>query len=170
MGRIKKILASVAITAALFSSSTALAQDSKAWRLGIGGNIGTGLKDPFGLVLGVDAKLQKDFKGPVSGTLATGYSHFSVKDEYENFGSPYNVIPLKAGLKVFANKHFYLSGEVGAGFSTKDGVPTSFVWSPAVGWAFNTGLDLGIKYEDYTKFRTTKQLAVRIAYGFNLSK
>jgi len=170
MKEINRILVSAAVATVLLNFNVAFAQDSKAWRLGLGGNVGTGIRDPFGVVLGVDAKLQKDLKGPVSVTLAAGYSRFSVNDEYKNFGVTYNVIPLKAGLKVFANKHLYLSGEVGAGFTTNYKTSTSFVWSPSIGWAFTNGLDLGIKYEDYTKFHTTKQVAFRIAYGFKLSK
>ncbi|RXF68905.1 outer membrane beta-barrel protein [Arcticibacter tournemirensis] len=165
-----KLLTAASAIALLFSVTETKAQDSQAWRLGVGLNGGVGTKDPYGFVLGGDVKLQKDLAGPVSLTLASGFNHFFVKDEFDNVADPYNVVPLKAGVKAFLNKNFYVSGELGAGFGTDEGGETSFVWSPSIGWAFTNGLDIGVKYEDYTKYDPTKQVALRIAYGFNLSK
>lgn len=164
-----KLLTAVTAIALFFITTETKAQDSQAWRLGVGINGGVATDDPYGFVLGGDVKLQKDFAGPVSATLTTGYTHFFVKDDFDGYPA-YNVIPLKAGIKAFLSKNFYLGGELGAGFSTDEGVGTSFVWSPAIGWAFTNGLDIGVKYEDYTKYDNTKQVALRIAYGFNLSK
>ncbi|PRY48586.1 hypothetical protein B0I27_11445 [Arcticibacter pallidicorallinus] len=161
-------------TAAAFALGTLLfstnsnAQDSEAWRLGVGLNAGVATDDPYGLVLGGDLKLQKDFVGPVSATLTTGYTNFFAKDDF-NGVSDLGIIPLKAGVKVFVTPNFYVGGEVGAGFGTNDGAETSFVWAPAIGWGFGNGLDLGVRYEDYTKYNTS-QVALRVAYGFNLSK
>lgn len=171
MKRTSKLLTAVSAIALLFFTTSIKAQDSKNWRLGLSLNPGVATKDPYGFVLGGDLRLQKDFAGPISGTLTTGFTHFFVKDDFKDTPAdqPYNVIPLKAGIKAFLNKNFYLQGEAGAGFSTDDGMGTSFVWSPAIGWAFNNGLDVGVKYEDYTKYDATKQVALRIAYGFNLS-
>lgn len=157
------------------ASSTVNAQtvdDSQAWRIGISAQPGVATKDPYGFVIGGDVKLQKDFKGPLSWTLAAGYTHFDVKSDFENIAgvNSYGVIPVKTGLKAYVSPHFYVSGEVGAGFGTTSGAETSFVWSPSIGYSFNNGIDLGVKYEDYTKYSNTKQVALRIAYGFNLSK
>lgn len=167
-----KLLTAASAIALLFSVTETKAQDSQAWRLGVGLNGGVGTKDPYGFVLGGDVKLQKDLAGPVSLTLASGFNHFFVKDEFKDTPAdlPYNVVPLKAGVKAFLSKNFYVSGELGAGFGTDDWSETSFVWSPSIGWAFTNGLDIGVKYEDYTKYDPTKQVALRIAYGFNLSK
>lgn len=159
--------AAFALGALLFSTDSN-AQDSQAWRLGVGVSAGAATDDPYGLVLGGDLKLQKDFVGPVSATLTTGYTNFFAKDDSGR--SDLGVVPVKAGIKVFLTPNFYAGGEVGAGFGTNDGAGSSFVWAPAIGWGFGNGLDLGIRYEDYTKFDNAKQVALRVAYGFNLSK
>lgn len=165
------------LTAAAFALSTLFfttdtkAQDSQAWRLGVGLNAGASTDDNYGFVLGGDLKLQKDFVGPVSATLSAGYTNFFVKDDLERLGADdYGVVPVKAGIKVFLTPNFYASGEVGAGFETTGAKETSFVWSPSIGWGFGNGLDIGIKYEDYAKDFRPQQVALRVAYGFNLSR
>ncbi len=175
MKRTVKLLTGLSLMGLLFVNSETKAQtanDSEAWRLGVSVNPGIATKDPYGFVIGGDLRLQKDFVGPLSLTLTTGFTHFSVKDEFKNTLAdvPYNVIPAKAGLKAYISPHFYVGGEVGAGFATSNDMGTSFVWSPNLGYSFNNGIDIGVKYEDYTKFDNTKQVALRVAYGFNLSK
>ncbi|WP_374164896.1 hypothetical protein [Arcticibacter sp. MXS-1] len=166
-----KLLTVASAIALFFVTSESKAQDSKAWRLGVAVSPGVSTDDPFGFVLGGEAKLQKDFAGPLSGTLSAGYTNFFLKDKFDLPGNKdYGVIPVKAGLKGFLTKNFYLSGEVGAGFGTNEGAKTSFVWSPSIGWAFRNGLDVGVKYEDYAKDGYPQQVALRLAYGFNLSK
>jgi len=168
---IKLFTAAAFALGALLFSTNSNAQDSQAWRLGVGVSAGASTDDNYGLVLGGDLKLQKDFVGPVSATLSAGYTNFFVKDELEDLGaSDYGVIPVKAGIKVFLTPNFYAGGEVGAGFETSGAKETSFVWAPTIGWGFGNGLDLGIRYEDYTKDFRPKQVALRVAYGFNLSK
>lgn len=177
MKKTVKLLTALSFVGLLFSNIETKAQsatppDSQDWRLGVSVNPGVATKDPYGFVIGGDLRLQKDFVGPLSLTLTTGFTHFSVKDEFKNTPADmsYNVIPAKAGLKAYVSPHFYVGGEVGAGFATSNDMGTSFVWSPTIGYSFNNGLDLGVKYEDYTKFDNTKQVALRIAYGFNLSR
>ena len=153
---------------ALLTSTLASAQtDSKATRLGIGVSLGVPNND-FNFALGGDLRLQQDFSSNVSGLLSVGYTSFFPDDSnVDNFG----VIPLKAGLKVFPTNSLYISGEAGAGFGTNEGAGTSFVWSPGVGYAFNNGLDLSLRYEGFTKDGSTLgQTALRIAYGFRLGK
>lgn len=168
-----KLLTSACAIALMLITTQTKAQDSKAWRLGLSANPGVAIDDDaYGFVLGGDVRLQKDFTGPLSGMLTTGFTHFFLKDEYKDIpgAEGYNVIPVKAGLKGFLTRNFYLAGELGAGFSTNKGAETSFVWSPSLGWAFSNGLDVGVKYEDFTKTNYPQQIALRIAYGFNLSK
>ncbi|MDR6340982.1 hypothetical protein HNQ91_004055 [Filimonas zeae] len=160
----KKLLKPLcALVIVLFAAVAANAQ-SNALRLGIGLNAGMGTQDPNPFVLGGDLRLQQGFGNSVSGILTTGYTHFSKKDGVPSIG----MIPLKAGLKVFPAKNFYFNVEAGAGFGTKEGTGTSFVWSPALGLAFGTGWDISVKYEEFTKYDYTKQVALRLAYGFKL--
>jgi len=168
-----KAIATTFAAIALFFATSAKAQteprgDSKDTRLGVGLSLGLPTTDGFNFAVGGDLRLQKDFYSNVSGILSLGYTNFST--EGENTGSV-GFIPLKAGIKVFPLERFYISGEVGAGFGTDSGQKTAFVWAPGIGLGFNNGLDLGLRYEE---FRTNGfglgQVALRIAYGFNLSR
>lgn len=152
-----------ALSIVLFTAFAANAQ-SNPWRLGIGVNAGMGTKDPNPFVLGGDLRFQKGLGNSVSGIITTGYTHFFKKDYAGSIGW----VPLKAGLKVFPARNVYFNVEAGAGFGTNDGTGTSFVWSPAVGLAFGSGWDISVKYEDFTKYEYTKQVALRLAYGFTL--
>ncbi len=169
----KSIAAGVA-AAALFFTTAVKAQteepkgDSKDTRIGIGLNLGLPTTDGFNFAIGGDLRLQKDFSSNISGIASVGYTNFSA--EGEDAGSV-GFIPLKAGIKVFPMERFYISGEVGAGFGTDDGQGTSFVWAPGIGLGFNNGLDLGLRYEEFRKDGFgLGQVALRIAYGFNLSR
>lgn len=155
-----KLLAAVVCVFVMALSAKA----QSPWRLGIGVNAGAGLEDPNPFVLGGDLRFQKGLGNSVSAIITTGYTHFMKKDLVPSVG----IIPLKGGIKVFPAKNFYFNLEAGAGFGTKDEFGTSFVWSPAVGLAFASGWDISVKYEDFTKYDYTKQLALRLAYGFTL--
>lgn len=167
-------IASAVAAVALFFTINASAQqkepsgDSHDTRLGIGLNLGLPTTDGFNFAIGGDLRLQKDFFSNVSGIASLGYTNFSA--EGENMGSV-GFIPLKVGIKVFPLERFYISGELGAGFGTDNGQETAFVWAPGIGLGLNNGLDLGLRYEE---FRNNGfglgQIALRIAYGFNLSR
>lgn len=156
------------LTILLFLSGITQAQTENSWRIGFGINSGIATSDAFKYALGGDIRVQKNFNEHISGTIATGFTHFFEKDHfasYNQYGSPYNVIPVKLGLKYFVGDNLYLGGEAGAGFAFEQW-GTSFLWSPSVGLAFKNGMDISIKYEDYTRDRATKDIALRLAYGF----
>ena len=164
-----KLIASAAAAVALFFTTNVNAQsaDSKALRLGIGLNAGIPTEDPFGFVIGVDLRLQKDFSTNISGILSAGYNSWQAKDEFG--GGSTGMIPVKAGAKIFFAESAYFSGELGAGFGTKDGQKTAFLWAPGIGYGFDNGLDLGLRYEgaQYSG-GSLGQVALRVAYGFKL--
>ena len=164
----------VALATLFFLNSSVNAQsketpgDSKATRLGVGFNIGLPTDDAYNLAIGGDLRLQADFTSNVSGILTAGYTNYSVKATDANLG----YVPVKAGIKVFPVERFYLSGEIGAAFGT-DNQGTAFVFAPGIGVGTNTGIDFGLRYEGMSKsngFNNPNQVALRIAYGFNLSK
>ncbi len=162
-----------AFVTAMFLVSTLLmqqanAQKSTPLRLGFGIDAGSTLKDPTRFVLGADGRLQIPFGNSFSGIVTAGYYHYFKSDKA---GEGFGIAPLKAGVKYFPAKNVYIAGEAGVGFGTENGQPTSFVYSPSVGLAFGNGLDLSLKYEDYTHKDYggyASQLALRIAYGFKL--
>jgi hypothetical protein len=159
------------LSAFFLFSQTALAQTTaNTWRFGVGLDAGVATADAFKYALGADIRIQKDFNPHFSGTLTSGFSHFFEKDHfagYSQYGSPFNVIPVKLGVKYFLGDNLYAGGEAGAGFAFEQW-GTSFLWSPSVGITFKNGLDLSLKYEDYTKDNATKTLGLRLAYGFGM--
>lgn len=169
-----KLFATAAAAVALFLTTNVMAQseprgDSKDTRLGLGLSIGIPTEDAYNIAIGGDLRLQKDFYSNVSGLLSLGYTNFSVKDELG--GGSIGFIPLKAGVKIFPTERFYFSGELGAAFGTDDGQGTAFVYAPGIGLGFNNGLDLGLRYEGFSQNGgSIGQVALRIAYGFNLSR
>jgi len=164
-----KLIASAAAAVALFFTTNVNAQsaDSKALRLGIGLNAGIPTEDPFGFVIGGDLRLQKDFSTNISGILSAGYNSWQAKDKFG--GGSTGMIPVKAGAKIFFAESAYFSGELGAGFSTEDNGKTAFLWAPGIGYGFDNGLDLGLRYEgaQYSG-GSLGQVALRVAYGFKL--
>ena len=154
----------------ILCSPKARAQTDNGLSLGFGINAGIAPTNAFKYTLGGDIRLQKDINKHFAATLTTGFTHFFEKDhfdKYPQYGSPYNVIPVKAGLKYFVTNNFYLGGEAGAGLAFEQW-GTSFLWSPSVGLAFKNGIDISAKYEDYTRDKMTKNIGLRLAYSFDL--
>ena len=103
-------------------------------------------------------------------TFTSGYYNFFAKKlTIPGYGSvqpdDVGIIPVKAGIKVFFSKGFYVGAEAGAGFETP-GAPSKLLLSPNVGFATNS-LDLGIRYENFRqKDHSYGLLALRLASGF----
>jgi hypothetical protein len=180
MKKIKHSFAIIAAILAIFTTVDVSAQntpevDSRDTRLGLGLNLGVPTTDGYNFVIGGDLRLQKDFSSNVSGIASIGYNNYSFEDG--NADNSLGVIPLKVGIKVFPLERLYLSGEIGAGFNATDkeklGVDpgTAFIYSPGIGLGFNNGLDLSLRYEGLSrKAYDPGMVALRIAYGFNLSR
>ncbi len=159
------VFTTLILTAVVFCQNVN-AQSKNPLRLGIGIDAGSTLKDPNQFVLGADARFQIPIGNSFSGIVTAGYSHFFKNDKA---GEGFGIIPVKAGLKYFPVKNVYIAGEAGIGIGTKENQQSSFVYSPSVGLAFGNGLDISLKYEDFTKYNGyASQLALRLAYGFKL--
>lgn len=166
-----KIIATSAAVVALFFATNANAQSQK---LGIGIIAGVPTSDAYSVALGADLRYQFDVDKQLSIPVTTGYTHFVGKEignsgvNFQDFG----YIPVKVGAKYFFNESgagIYGLAELGAGFGTKSGSGTSFVYSPALGYAWSNGLDLGVKYEGLAKDGgSTGYVGLRLAYGFSL--
>lgn len=152
--------------------STVHAQTPNNWRVGFGIDAGPATTKASKYVLGGDIRIEKDINPRLVGTFTTGFTHFFEKNhfaDYTQYGSPYNVIPVKLGVKYFVANNIYVGGEAGAGFAFEQW-GTSFLWSPSVGVAFKNGMDVSVKYEDYTKDKATKNIALRLGYSFGAHK
>ena len=177
MKRFTKILASAAAVVALFLSTNVNAQTPN---FGIGANVGVPTNNDFhNLSLGVDARIQFNVVKQLSVPVTVGYTHMIAKDNVIAQGAEvkdYAFIPAKAGLKYFLSptgSGLYALGEVGAAFGISERSKTAFMYSPAIGYSWSSGLDLGVKYESISKAvkytdDNMGHVAVRIAYGFKL--
>jgi hypothetical protein len=164
-----KFLASAVAAAAIFFTTNVNAQSN----LGIGVNIGAPTESKYSFGIGADIRYQINTSKQLSIPITTGYSHFLGKELVTGVQQPdYGYIPVKAGLKYFFNptgSGLYGLAEAGAAFGVTEDSGTSFVYSPAVGYAWSNGLDLGVKYEGMARtLNNTDHVALRIAYGFKL--
>lgn len=164
-------LASAVAAVALFFSTNVNAQSSP--KFGIGINVGVPTSDAYNFAIGGDLRYQFDIDKQLSIPITAGYTRFLGK-EIGNTGVNYadfSYIPVKAGLKYFFNDTgagAYGLAEAGAGFSTRSGGGTAFVYSPAIGYSWSNGLDLAAKYEGISNNGSTGYVGLRLAYGFKL--
>ncbi|WP_231459455.1 MULTISPECIES: hypothetical protein [unclassified Pedobacter] len=173
MKTITKILATSAAAVALFVSTNVNAQTTPR-NLGVGIIAGVPTSDAYSVALGADLRYQFNVDKQLSIPVTAGYTHFSGKEigntgvDFPSFG----YIPVKVGAKYFFNESgsgVYGLAELGAGFGTKEGSGTSFVYSPALGYSWSNGLDLGVKYEGLSRnSNNTGYVGLRLAYGFSL--
>ncbi|MHA4895155.1 hypothetical protein ACXZ1K_10400 [Pedobacter sp. PWIIR3] len=142
-------------------------------RLGFGVSGGVAEKgSPFEYGVGADARLQFDLSKELSITATGGYTRLMAKD---NMGDDYDFIPAKGGVKIFPIGNMYTMGEIGAGFGIKDGSKTSLIFGGGLGYAWNGGVDISVRYEGYKQDSASStyrpqngQFALRLAYGFKL--
>ncbi|RZK50209.1 MAG: hypothetical protein EOO99_03205 [Pedobacter sp.] len=166
MKKSKQILCMAVAAVGLFFTSNVMAQTNP--RLGVGLNLGVPTSDFYDVAIGADLRYQFDLNKQLSIPVTAGYTHLAGKDNVPSFG----YIPLKAGMKYFFNETgsgMYGLAEIGAGFGTKSGSGTSFVYSPAIGYSWSSGLDFGVKYEGLSRDGgNTGYVGLRLAYGFGL--
>lgn len=149
MSTFKKFIFSVSLV--LFSTSL-IAQKSKSF---IGGNIvfgfpGGDFKDSYKSAIGVEGSAGIGFsKLYLLGTV--GYT--SYKPVSGNMYGKITIIPLKAGLRLYATKKIFLAGNAGYGF-LKDEVMESrearFVYDAGVGVHFLLG-QVSVHYDAWKR-------------------
>jgi hypothetical protein len=172
-----KWIASAVTAVAIFFGSNVKAQSTQTnpgdiWRLGVGVEAGvpTGnLNDFSHFELGGTARLQYDTKSNISFMLTSGYYNAFAKKIGTVSPKDLGIVPVKAGLKVFATENIYFSGEAGAGFETNYAKNTKLILSPGIGYANYQGLDIGLRYENFSgQSDSYGMVGLRIAYGFKL--
>ncbi|MGI4751878.1 MAG: hypothetical protein ACRYFB_14695 [Janthinobacterium lividum] len=154
-----------------------VSKDSKnVFRMGLGLEGGYPTKNFSRFELGGTVRLQYDLASNLSLTLTPGYYHFFDRNGYGQatdkgvyYNSGLNMIPVKAGLKSFFAPNFYLSAEAGAGFELNHAQETKLILSPGIGFASNSGVDLGLRYENFSGNNSNYGIiGLRVAYGFKL--
>lgn len=197
MKKLSKLIAVASVAILGLFTTKAHAQSgtpANAWRFGIGveGLLPTGgqLKNISNVGLGGTARLQYGINNSVALTITSGYYNFFGKENTATYTNgttvtrvtnkavDFGMVPLKAGIKAYVAEGFYISGEVGAGFETKDayrgatgdynGKATKLILSPGIGYSFKS-VDIGARYENYSGNNNNYgAAALRIAYGFKL--
>lgn len=176
----KNTIKNLAIIALLtFGATKATAQDiagdnyPQKFKLGIGATVGYPFEDPYDLNVGGDVRLQYDLSQKYSLTATTGFNNLFASGDTKDLG----YIPAKLGFKAFVLKdQFYLMGEVGAAFAVTNRYnDKSLLLSPSIGYATKY-IDISVRYEYLPDFPVLEnnddkglgQVALRLAYGFNL--
>lgn len=171
----KKLFLLTAIVG-IFAFTNASAQKDAAMngpKLGIGaefalpiGNFGDATKIGFGGSL----LYQHPVAPNLNLTANAGYLSFKNKDIVG--GGTFGVIPVKVGARYFVAENFYVNGELGAAFGTEKGSSTMFAYSPGVGVEFpvadKSSIDLGARYEGWSKNGSLSFIGIRAAFNFGL--
>lgn len=160
------------IFGALFFSICAKAQSSH--RFGIGLNAGPAEDENGSFAIGGDLRYQFKINKQFSIPLTIGLTSITRKDGISISGIKYErenetFYPIKLGIKVFLSEtgvgpYGLLEGGIVAipGLMGFNGVP--LVISPALGYAWKNGIDIGIKYENYAG--VNGYYGIRLGYGF----
>ncbi|WP_299289442.1 hypothetical protein [uncultured Mucilaginibacter sp.] len=163
------------VEAQMTTTRLSSAGSNNALRLGLGLEGGYATKNFSNFELGGTARLQYDLSNNLSLMLTPGFYHFFAKNgEFQStdkglYSNDLNMIPVKVGLKSFFAQNFYLSGEAGAGFELNHAQETKLILSPGIGYAGNKGLDLGLRYENFSGNHSNYGIiGLRLAYGFKL--
>jgi hypothetical protein len=177
MKKMTTLVAAAFTVAAIFLGTNVNAQtstsspDSKGWRFGIGAEalapVGD-LHDFSNFGLGGTARLQYDVKSNISFTLTSGYYNFFAKDQAGVTNAPdQGIVPVKLGIKAFFAPKWYFGAEAGAGFETKYAKDTKLILAPGIGFAGDSGWDIGLRYEHFSGQGNGYGTAgLRVAYAF----
>lgn len=120
----------------------------------------------YNVAIGGSLKYEAPIATGTNFTLTAGYTSFQGKTIGAVKIPAAGLIPVKAGIKHFFADAFYGEAQVGAAFSTQSGGGTAFAYSPGIGYKFSDVIDLGVRYEGWSKNGTTSQIAARLGFSF----
>jgi hypothetical protein len=150
-------------------AATSFAQDGGKFSVGVEAGLPVGSTSNFyNFVIGGSLKYDAPIAESTAFTISAGYSSFQGKTLAAPLGkvAAAGFVPVKAGIKYFLAESFYGEAQVGAAFSTKSGGGTAFAYSPGIGYKFSDVVDLGVRYEAWSKNGTTSQIAARLGFSF----
>lgn len=155
-------------------AATSFAQDGGKFSIGVDAGLPLGdAKDVSSVFVGGSLKYDQPIAEKTAFTLTAGYSYLAYNDMGKAVSkligenkSGVGFIPVKAGIKYFFADAFYGEAQLGAAFSTQKGAGTAFAYSPGIGYKFSDVIDLGVRYEAWSKNGTTNQIAARLGFSF----
>lgn len=172
----KKLLLSLALVAGLGFAANAQTEGAVN-KISVGPDFLLPVGDNTnGLALGFGGSAMGEFNvaKSLNLTINAGYLSLAPEKELKDLGATNSgVIPLKAGAKYYFGGNFYGAGEVGAAIFTENNAGTAFTFAPTIGASFSvadkSSIDLGIRYEGWSKNSTTLSfIGIRAAYAFGL--
>lgn len=158
-------------------AATSFAQDDKKKASGNSLSVGAEVGLPIGdfadlnkLGIGGSAKAAFGIFEGGAVTLSAGYMTFSGKDiiilGQTISGGKTNIIPVKAGLRYMLGGGIYAEPQLGMTF-IGDGGGSAFTYAAGVGTTINDKIDLGVRYEAFSKNSFTwSYIGARVAYSF----
>ena len=178
----KILLFSALLCAVSFKLFAQTSSDAGKLSVALNAGLPTGSESTlYSTIIGADFKYAFPVANNVSVSFSAGYSELIGKDFMYSFndgtsygtigGTAANVgtIPLKVGIRYSTNGTlgFFVEAQAGVVFFTQgDMSNTSFVYAPAIGYAFDGGLEAGVRYEGWVKDGTFSQVGLRLAYNF----
>jgi len=183
----------------VFKPALKIKDESNAWYLGAAALAGVGWDWPDGAVYGAEIFTQRDLSGRMAATLAVGYLYNQVENiqtmyigypvgySLELLTQDFKAMPVKAGMRTYAGKRLFFSGEVGVVFGLNSpskkietftdkssvisdyGNTRSLIYAASAGYSFDSGLEAGIKFEDYNQV-SIKQFLLRLGYRFKIGR
>ena len=136
----------------------------------------------FVVAAGVSIKYEYRFIDNFFGTVSVGYTYMPYKGSVKNgsyFFSPptqsgIGFVPLKAGLKAYfqedddapKNEGFFVEAQLGTTRSSNSFYDPSFTYSGGIGYTSPRGIDIGTRYEAWSKNYVNNQFALRLGYRF----
>jgi len=156
-------------------AATSFAQDGGKFSVGVeaGLPVGDGSKTQS-FAIGGSLKYDIPIADALAFTISAGYTSFQGKTTTVSSGAnsltikypAAGFVPVKAGIKYFLAESFYGEVQVGAAFSTQSRGGVAFAYSPGIGYKFSDVLDLGVRYEGWSKNGTVSQIGARLGFSF----
>ncbi len=96
--------------------------------------------------------------------LESGYEAFSLKTKLQDPFNPstYSYVPIKAGVKYYPYMGLYAEGQFGKVLYTQHGGGNSNYYSGGFGYSFNSGFEIGVRYEQW---KQTPENHIKDDYG-----
>lgn len=154
-------------------AATSFGQDDKKKASGNSLSVGAEVGLPMGafgdfasLGLGGSAKAAFGIFEGGAVTLSAGYVTFSGKEIVAGFKAPStNLIPVKVGLRYNLGGSIYAEPQLGMTFIGNGG-GSAFTYAAGVGTMINNQIDIGVRYEAFSKGGTSSFIGARVAYNF----
>lgn len=162
----KKVLLATMLFVGIAVSGFAQKGGSK-FSVGVEAGIPVGTVSNFhNLFIGGSLKYDAPIAAATNFTLSAGYTSLQGKTVSGVKVASAGYVPVKAGIKYFFADAFYGEAQLGAAFSTQSGGGTAFAYSPGIGYKFSDVIDLGVRYEAWSKNGTVSQIGARLGFSF----